>query len=90
MEISGRIISRHPDAECIAESLSADNLLSMETKAEGDKVLCEVRGEKLRSTIASVDDYLMNLSVAEEICDLGHNTEESLKITGKLEKTEVN
>jgi hypothetical protein len=90
MQISGRIVSKHTDASCIAESLSADNLLSMETKADGDNVVCEIRGEKLRSVIASVDDYLMNLSVAEEICSLGNKNEDQIRITGKSEKTEVN
>jgi hypothetical protein len=77
MEIYGKIVSKHANAGCIAESLSADNLRSMETKANGDNVLCEIRGNKLRSIIASVDDYLMNLSIAEDICNLGHNTNKS-------------
>lgn len=89
MEISGRIVSKHTNAGCIAESLSADNLLSMETKPEGDNVVCEIRGEKLRSIIASVDDYLMNLSVAEDICNLGYKNEQ-IRITGKTNKSEVN
>lgn len=89
MQISGRIVSKHANARCISESLSADNLLSMKTKGDGDNVVCEILGQKLRSVIASVDDYLMNLSVAEEICNLGNKNEDQM-ITGKSEKTEVN
>ncbi|MBN1431625.1 MAG: hypothetical protein JW931_02525 [Methanomicrobiaceae archaeon] len=90
MQISGRIVSNYPNAEFVAESLSADNLLSMKTKAKGNDVICEIHGEKLRSVIASVDDYLMNLSVAEDICSIGHNAGDSIEITGKYEKQEVN
>ena len=68
MMISGTIRSAHPRADCVAGALSADNLRSMQTRAEGDTVICEIRGTKLRSVTASVDDYLMNLAIAEEIC----------------------
>jgi len=90
MKICGRIASKHNSSGCIAESLSADNLLSMETTADEDTVICEIHGDKLRSVIASVDDYLMNLSVAEETCNLGQKIEYPVKITGKINKTEVN
>ena len=84
------IISKHSSAGCIAESLSADNLLSMETRADGNNVVCKIRGEKLRSVIASVDDYLMNLSVAEDTCSLGNKPGDSVTITGKQKNEEVN
>jgi len=68
MKISGTIRSTHPGADYIAGALSVDNLRSMQTSAENGTVICEVRGTKLRSITASVDDYLMNLAIAEEIC----------------------
>jgi hypothetical protein len=40
----------------------------MTTTAEGDKVTTVITGTQLRSVIASVDDYLMNLAIAEETC----------------------
>lgn len=76
MRISGLITSGHRRAGYIAESLSADNLLSMETVARGENVLCRIEGEKLRSVIASVDDYLTNLGIAEELVYTGNDMQE--------------
>jgi hypothetical protein len=70
MQIEGTITTRHADAECIAAALSPDNLKSMETRAEGNRVVTTIRGMQARSVIASVDDYLMNLAVAEDACSL--------------------
>lgn len=90
MKISGCIVSGHSDAGIIAGALSPDNLLSMKTTAEKDDVLCAIEGDKLRSVIASVDDYLANLSIAEDICNILDNIGDSADKTGKIEKTEVN
>ena len=70
MQVEGIIKTRHADAACVAAALSPDNLRSMETGAEGDRVVTTIRGMQLRSVIASVDDYLMNLAVAEDACSL--------------------
>jgi hypothetical protein len=43
----------------------------MQTTAEEGRVRTVVSGTKLRSVIASVDDYLMNLAIAEELCNYG-------------------
>ncbi|MDD1716135.1 MAG: hypothetical protein LUQ01_03960 [Methanolinea sp.] len=68
MEIEGEIRTRHREPANVAAALRPDNLSSMRTQPEGDVVVCAIRGSSLRSVIASVDDYLMNLAVAEEIC----------------------
>ncbi|MDI9633457.1 MAG: KEOPS complex subunit Pcc1 [Methanolinea sp.] len=70
MEIEGEIRTRHERAACVAAALSPDNLLSMRTHCRDGFVVTEIRGTSLRSVIASVDDYLMNLAIAEEICRL--------------------
>ncbi len=70
MQVEGTITTRHEDAACIAAALSPDNLRSMETGADGDRVVTAITGTQLRSIIASVDDYLMNLAVAEDACSL--------------------
>jgi uncharacterized protein YjdB len=49
-----------------AAALIPDNLRSMTTAAEGDWVKTTITGTQVRSVIASVDDYLMNLAIAEE------------------------
>lgn len=66
--VTGIIRTVHERPECIAEALKADNLTQMETRAGDECVETTVEGQKIRSIIASVDDYLMNLAIAEEIC----------------------
>jgi hypothetical protein len=68
MQINGRITTRHRNAECVASALAPDNLAGMITIAEGDHVITVLTGTRLRSVIASVDDYLMNLAIAEDSC----------------------
>ena len=70
MQIEGTITTGNQNAECIAASLKPDNLRSMTTVAEGDRVVTTITGTQLRSVIASVDDYLMNLAIAEDTCSV--------------------
>jgi hypothetical protein len=70
MQIEGTITTRHTNACCVAGALAPDNLNSMTTVAEDDAVKTTITGTKLRSVIASVDDYLMNLAIAEDACSL--------------------
>jgi hypothetical protein len=70
MKTEGTITTLHCDASCVAAALAPDNLRSMETRAEGDRVVTTITGTQLRSVIASMDDYLMNLAVAEDACSL--------------------
>jgi hypothetical protein len=73
MQIDGVITTVHENAGCVAAALAPDNLRSMETKAEGDRVITTITGTQLRSVIASVDDYMMNLAVAENACSVRKN-----------------
>lgn len=68
MQIKGRITTVHGNADCVASALAPDNLRSMTTTSEGDRVHTAIEGTQLRSVIASVDDYLMNLAIAEDAC----------------------
>jgi hypothetical protein len=68
MQINGRITTVHRNAGCVAPALAPDNLTSMTTTAEGNLVITVLTGTQLRSVIASVDDYLMNLAIAEDNC----------------------
>jgi len=70
MKIEGEIITSHKNAGCIAAALRPDNLTSMTTTADGDRVITSITGTQVRSVIASVDDYLMNLAIAEDACGL--------------------
>jgi hypothetical protein len=73
MQITGTITTVHKKAGCVAAALAPDNLRSMDTKADGDRVVTTITGTQLRTVIASVDDYLMNLSVAEDACSVRDN-----------------
>jgi hypothetical protein len=68
MEINGMIRTWHGDPGQIVQALSPDNLNSMQTSALEHAVETRVRSSQLRSVIASVDDYLMNLMIAEDLC----------------------
>ncbi|MDD1674969.1 MAG: hypothetical protein LUQ13_04915 [Methanomicrobiales archaeon] len=68
MNIEGTIRTSHTQAKCVAAALQVDNLASMHTTPIADTVETVVCSSSLRTVIASVDDYLMNLVVAEELC----------------------
>ncbi|MEN6442557.1 MAG: KEOPS complex subunit Pcc1 [Methanoregula sp.] len=70
MQITGMIATRHGNAASVAEALAPDNLRSMTTTADGNTVTTMIAGTQLRSVIASVDDYLMNLAIAEDTCSV--------------------
>ncbi|HVN66016.1 MAG TPA: KEOPS complex subunit Pcc1 [Methanomicrobiales archaeon] len=66
--IAGTITTTHRDPARVACALAPDNLASMRTRAGDGVVVTEIEGANLRSIIASVDDYLMNLAIAEDVC----------------------
>jgi hypothetical protein len=70
MQITGMIATHHGNAASVAEALAPDNLRTMTTTADGDTVTTMITGTQLRSVIASVDDYLMNLAIAEDTCSV--------------------
>ena len=78
MQINGTITTVHKNAGCVAAALAPDNLRSMDTKADGDRVITTITGTQLRSVIASVDDYLMNLAVADDACSVRKNEGKSI------------
>jgi hypothetical protein len=73
MQIDGTITTVHGNARCVATALKPDNLRSMDTKTEEGRVITTITGTQLRSVIASVDDYLMNLSIADDACSVRRN-----------------
>jgi hypothetical protein len=69
--IEGEIRTVHAHPELVAAAICPDNLMNMSTVAEGRHVVTRIRDSRLRSVIASVDDYLTNLAVAEDLCGPG-------------------
>ena len=72
MKIKGEIRFASEDAEKIADALSPDNGDFMECHAESECVVAHVEGESIGTVLSTVDDYLMNLSVAEKISETEH------------------
>jgi hypothetical protein len=70
MQIHGSITTMHRNAACVAAALRPDNLNSLTTTAESDRVTTTITGTQIRTVIASVDDYLMNLTIAEDACSV--------------------
>lgn len=68
MQFEGMIATVHRNARCVAAAIAPDNMSSMQTTAEGDTVTTMISGTQMRSVIASVDDYLMNLAIADDAC----------------------
>ena len=56
--------------EVISDSLSPDNLSSMRTLITDNGVVASITTEKIGSLIATIDDYLMNVKVALDVCEL--------------------
>ena len=71
-QVRGLIATTHADAPGVAAALAPDNLRGMTTTADGDRVITVIENTQLRSVIASVDDYLMNLAIADEATTLPH------------------
>ena len=69
-QVRGLIATTHADATGVAASLAPDNLRGMTTVACNGRVVTELTGSQARSVIASVDDYLMNLAIADETTTL--------------------
>jgi len=71
--ITAVIVYEHPQASLLVEALQPDNTPEIRMKAKGEKLLTVLRASKLRTVIASCDDLLANLQIAQEILC---NTEE--------------
>jgi hypothetical protein len=68
--IVGLIRTESASAAHVAGALAPDNLPGMSTAADGGAVAFAIEGTALRTVTATVDDYLMNLAMAEEVCSL--------------------
>ncbi len=60
-EIAGELVG------IIARSLAPDNVHGIETVVEENCVTVVFEGDKVGSILASVDDYLMNATIAQKL-----------------------
>jgi len=61
------LVYEHPQAWLLVEALKPDNTPEIKMETTGDKVEIIVKTKKLRTLIASCDDLLSNLQIAQEM-----------------------
>ncbi|MFB6251041.1 MAG: KEOPS complex subunit Pcc1 [Halobellus sp.] len=66
---TARLRTTHADAETVAAALRPDNTDSMETTAEGDALVTTISRETTGGLQSTVDDTVVNLTVADAIVD---------------------
>ena len=62
-----RIRTTHDAATLVASALEPDNTDAMTTRVEGDAVVTTIDRETTGGLHASVDDYVVNLTVADRL-----------------------
>ena len=66
---TARLRTTHADAETVAAALRPDNTDSMEVAVEGDQLVTTVSRETTGGLQSTVDDTVVNLTVADAIVD---------------------
>ncbi len=64
--IKAKLAFEGDDAGVVAQSLEPDNLPEMRLRVEGDLMCLEFCVEKVGTLLSTVDDFLMNIKIAEE------------------------
>ena len=67
MYVTGTITTTHTSSKNISLALSPDNGDYIHIVVDGNRVIATIEGDSLRSIITSVDDYMMNLSISEQL-----------------------
>lgn len=62
------------DPEVVAAAVTPDNTAEMQTRIESGAVVTEIERETTAGLRSTVDDYVVNLTVAVEVAQLGTNT----------------
>ncbi|WP_129115074.1 KEOPS complex subunit Pcc1 [Halegenticoccus tardaugens] len=67
-----RIETGHERAALVAAAIVPDNTDSMRTSVDGDAVVTEIARETTGGLQSTVDDYVVNLTVAETVVQLAN------------------
>jgi len=62
----GVLVYEHPKAQVILDSLRPDNTSEIGMKLSRDRITIVVKATSLRTLLATCDDLLVNLQIAEE------------------------
>ena len=65
--IEARLTFEGRDADALARAIEPDNLPELAMKANGAGMSFEFSFQKIGTLLATLDDLLMNLKIAEEI-----------------------
>ena len=68
------IETTHDDAALVAAALAPDNTSEMETTTEGDRVVTRIERDSTSGLQSTVDDYAVNVGVAERIAQTANHT----------------
>ncbi|MFW5949441.1 MAG: KEOPS complex subunit Pcc1 [Halolamina sp.] len=68
------IATTHDDPGAVAAALTPDNTDTMTTAVDGDTVRTTIVREDAGGLAASVDDYVVNLTVADAVCETARDT----------------
>ncbi len=69
MKIKAKIKISGANADLVANSLMRDNMNTMKTVIKEKSAVTYFEADKIGSLIASVDDYLMNAKVAQDMVE---------------------
>lgn len=71
------LTTTHADAAAVAASLTPDNTDSMSTTVEGSTVRTTIDRDRTGGLQSSVDDYVVNLAVAEAVIETAADRRQS-------------
>ena len=57
-------------AQIVQRSLEPDNLSSMQTSENSKKVIVQFETNRIGTVLSTIDDYLMNAKIAEDLCSI--------------------
>jgi len=66
---SAEVRTTHADAATVAAAVAPDNTASMTTRVDGDAVVTSIRRSRPGGLQSSLDDYVVNLTVAATVTD---------------------
>lgn len=69
------LTTTHADARVVAAALTPDNTDAMTTTVDGDTVRTTIVREDAGGLAASVDDYVVNLTVADTVAETARDTD---------------
>lgn len=66
------IRTSHDDPALVAAAITPDNTDEMETRVEGDSVVTMIERTTTGGLASTMDDYVVNLSVADRVIQTQH------------------